>query len=102
MPPLASVTECFVFIVAGKGSRSYEAKGLPQTCFDPGQISLGERSFDEIPIGRLGRPRDQALAVLYLVSDDADFVTGFDLRVDGGSLATWGARTKFDAQSQKR
>ena len=62
----------------------------------------GERSFDEIPLGRLGRPRDQALAVLYLVSDDADFVTGFDLRVDGGSLATWGARTKFDAQSQKR
>jgi len=62
----------------------------------------GERSFDEIPLGRLGKPRDQALAVLYLVSDDADFVTGFDLRVDGGSLATWGARTKFDTQSQKR
>ncbi len=61
-----------------------------------------ERNFDEIPLGRLGKPRDQALAVLYLVSDDADFVTGFDLRVDGGSLATWGARTKFDTQRQKR
>lgn len=62
----------------------------------------GERSFDEIPLGRLGRPRDQALAVLYLVSDDADFVTGFDLRVDGGSLATWGARTKYDQQRPAR
>jgi len=61
-----------------------------------------ERSFDEIPLGRLGRPRDQALAVLYLVSDDADFVTGFDLRVDGGALATWGARTRFDQQSRAR
>ena len=62
----------------------------------------GERTFDEIPLGRLGRPRDQALAVLYLVSDDAEFVTGFDLRVDGGALATWGARTKFGQPGQPR
>jgi len=55
-----------------------------------------ERNFDEIPLGRLGSPRDQALAVLYVVSGDADFVTGIDLRVDGGALATWGTRTKFD------
>ena len=59
--------------------------------------AAGERSFDEIPLGRLGRPRDQALAVLYRVSDDAEFLTGIDLRVDGGALATWGARTRFDA-----
>ena len=62
----------------------------------------GERSFDEIPWGRLGRPSDQAHAVLYLVSNEADFVTGVDLRVDGGALATWGARTKFDQQGQPR
>jgi len=62
----------------------------------------GEREFGEIPWGRLGRPRDQALAVLYLVSDDADFVTGIDLRVDGGALATWGARTKFDQPGRPR
>jgi NAD(P)-dependent dehydrogenase (short-subunit alcohol dehydrogenase family) len=62
-----------------------------------GLEAAGERSFDEIPLGRLGRPRDQALAVLYIVSDDAEFVTGLDLRVDGGALATWGARTRFDA-----
>ena len=48
------------------------------------------RSSDGIPLGRAGRPRDVALAVLYLVSDDADFVTGCDLRVDGGALAAWG------------
>ncbi len=59
-----------------------------------------ERNFDEIPLRRLGRPRDQALAVLYLVSEDADFVTGCDLRVDGGALATWGTRTKFDSRDQ--
>lgn len=58
------------------------------------------RAFDEIPLGRLGRPRDQARAVLYLVSDAAEFVTGIDLRVDGGALATWGARTKFDVRGK--
>ena len=50
------------------------------------------RTSDGIPLGRLGRPRDHALAVVYLVSDDAGFVTGCDLRVDGGSLAAWGDR----------
>ena len=43
----------------------------------------------EIPLGRTGRPQDQAEAVLFLVSPEADFITGEDIRVDGGSLATW-------------
>ena len=56
-----------------------------------GQIEQpGERFFAEIPLGRLGRPIDHARAVLFLVSDDAEFCTGTDLRVDGGALATWG------------
>ncbi len=42
-----------------------------------------------IPLGRSGRPEDQAEAVLFLVSDEADFITGADLLVDGGSVATW-------------
>ena len=40
-----------------------------------------------IPRGRWGKPRDQAQAVLFLVSDNADFITGADLPVDGGNLA---------------
>jgi len=45
-----------------------------------------------IPLGRTGEPQDQAEAVLFLVSNEADFITGVDLRVDGGALATWGVR----------
>lgn len=36
------------------------------------------------PVGRWGRPEDIAGAVAYLCSDAASFVTGVDLRVDGG------------------
>ena len=43
-----------------------------------------------IPLGRIGTPQDQANAVRFLVSDAASFITGEDLRVDGGALATWG------------
>jgi len=37
-----------------------------------------------IPIGRLSQPRDVANAALYLASDEADFITGACIEVDGG------------------
>lgn len=40
-----------------------------------------------IPIGRVGQPEDIAKAAAYLVSEDASFVTGHTLVVDGGWLA---------------
>lgn len=40
-----------------------------------------------IPLGRFGRPEDQAAAALFLVSDEAGFVTGAELVCDGGLLA---------------
>lgn len=40
----------------------------------------------KIPAGRLGRPSDVAAAVLFLASDDAGFITGQTLSVNGGLL----------------
>ncbi|MBC01192.1 MAG: 3-oxoacyl-ACP reductase [Rhodobacteraceae bacterium] len=37
-----------------------------------------------IPLGRLSQPRDIANAALWLASDEADFITGVALEVDGG------------------
>ena len=37
-----------------------------------------------IPLGRLSTPRDMANAALYLASDEAEFITGVALEVDGG------------------
>ncbi|MCM2424533.1 SDR family oxidoreductase [Streptomyces sp. RKAG337] len=45
-----------------------------------------------LPMGRIGEPDDVARAVLWLVSDDAGWVTGTDLVIDGGTRVR-GART---------
>jgi NAD(P)-dependent dehydrogenase (short-subunit alcohol dehydrogenase family) len=49
---------------------------------------LESRLVAEEPLGRLGTPADVANAVRWLLSDEASFVTGHALIVDGGILAT--------------
>lgn len=39
------------------------------------------------PVGRLGTPEEVGKAVLFLASDDASFITGTSLMVDGGYTA---------------
>ena len=48
---------------------------------------LKAATADAIPLGRVGQPRDMANAILFLLSDDAAFITGTELVVDGGLLA---------------
>jgi len=42
---------------------------------------------NNIPLGRVGRPEDQANAALWLCSDKAAYITGVNLPVDGGATA---------------
>ncbi|MEU8244349.1 SDR family oxidoreductase [Actinoplanes missouriensis] len=39
------------------------------------------------PLGRVGRPEEVAAAIVFLASDDASFITGAELFVDGGYIA---------------
>jgi 3-oxoacyl-[acyl-carrier protein] reductase len=69
-------------------------------CIIPGGIRtamteayLSKLSPDQIkeliPLGRIGEPEDIARAALFLVSDDASFITGAALAVDGGELTRY-------------
>jgi acetoacetyl-CoA reductase len=43
-----------------------------------------EKIIARIPVGRLGKAEDIARTVLFLVADDADFITGSTLSINGG------------------
>ena len=46
---------------------------------------------DAIPLGRLGTPQDVANAFLFLASEEASYITGTTIIVDGGQLLPEGA-----------
>ena len=47
-----------------------------------------ERLASGLPLGRIGEPMDVAQAAVFLASDDASWLTGIDLPVDGGHTAS--------------
>ncbi len=47
------------------------------------------RSATTIPLGRVGQPKDVADVIHFLLSDAAGYVTGQQLIVDGGLMASW-------------
>jgi meso-butanediol dehydrogenase/(S,S)-butanediol dehydrogenase/diacetyl reductase len=75
-------------------------KGLRVNCIAPGtirtpiwgaRVKSDPQVFDKIaawyPLGRVGEPEDVAKAALFLCSDDAAWITGVTLPVDGGLTA---------------
>lgn len=52
--------------------------GLPE--------SVKEKMLTDIPLGRMGEPKDVANAVLFLASDQASYITGQVVNVDGGMV----------------
>ena len=53
---------------------------------------------DGVPLGRLGTPRDVANAFLFLASDDAAYITGTTIVVDGGQILPEGADFRINPE----
>ncbi len=75
-------------------AREVAARGITVNCIAPGFIetpmteALGEKQREailaQIPAGRLGTPEDVAAAAVWLASDEAGYVTGQVISVNGG------------------
>lgn len=76
-------------------------KGIRVNCISPGYMltALTKKILDDnpelqkkwtslIPVGKMGRPEDLMGAVTFLASDASSYITGADLRVDGGYTCT--------------
>jgi acetoacetyl-CoA reductase len=69
------------------------SKGITVNTVSPGYLDTGENMpgnsnamdiLQQIPVGRLGKPEEVAALVAYLCSDDAGFLTGAQIAVNGG------------------
>ncbi|GAA4278895.1 SDR family NAD(P)-dependent oxidoreductase [Aquimarina mytili] len=58
----------------------YDKMGLPQDVVD----EMGKGFAQQVPLGRFGTPEEVAKSALFLASDDASYINGVELEVDGG------------------
>lgn len=80
--------------VAKSLAREYASRGITVNAVTPGYVDtdmtsgltgdLREKMLTAVPLGRTGTAREIAAAIAYLASDEAAYVTGQALRVNGG------------------
>lgn len=90
-------TKGAVRLMAKSAALEYVKQGIRVNSIHPGMIQtpiLGNLTPEDAeairaatPMGRMGRPEEIAYGSLYLCSDEADFVTGAELIIDGGWFA---------------
>ena len=80
-------------------ARQYGRCGIRVNSVHPGAIAtdmldevfagsdVRDSRLEDLPLLREGTPEEVAKVVLFLASDDASYVTGTEVRVDGGNLA---------------
>ena len=83
---VAGMTRSLALEVASRGiTVNAVAPGLIETAMTAGlEGQQREAMLSRVPVGRIGEPGDVAAAVVFLASDEAAYVTGETLHVNGG------------------
>jgi NAD(P)-dependent dehydrogenase (short-subunit alcohol dehydrogenase family) len=90
-----NLTKSVAMLCAERGypvrANSVHPGSINTPILDADKAKYGERAISvrekAIPLGRLGRAEEVANAILFLASDEASFITGTELIVDGGFTA---------------
>jgi 3-oxoacyl-[acyl-carrier protein] reductase len=71
------------------GPYNIRVNALMPGSIDTAGLDIEQRTSrgENVPLGRIGEPHDMTGAALFLASDDASYVTGDVIRIDGGMLA---------------
>ncbi|MDD4909936.1 MAG: 3-oxoacyl-[acyl-carrier-protein] reductase [Candidatus Omnitrophica bacterium] len=91
-----SASKAGIIALTKTAAREFASRDINVNAVAPGFIQtdmtaklseeLRQRMLDEIPLGRFGTPADVANAILFLSSQDAGFITGQTIVVDGGMV----------------
>lgn len=86
-----SASKAAVIQFSHQMAKNYGEEGVRVNCICPGIVDtpiLGDRDrsvyAERVPLGHLATPEDIAKSVLFLASDDANYLTGVVLPIDGG------------------
>ncbi|MFT5202743.1 MAG: NAD(P)-dependent dehydrogenase (short-subunit alcohol dehydrogenase family) [Candidatus Aldehydirespiratoraceae bacterium] len=71
------------------GPYNIRVNALMPGSIDTSGLSVDDRKLrgENVPLGRIGEPADMTGAALFLASDDASYITGDVIKIDGGMLA---------------
>lgn len=80
-----SIAKTGVILYSKALAKTYAADGITVNVVSPGVMENSvAQPVESIPLGRTGRVTELSSAVLYLVSDEAAYITGVTLEVAGG------------------
>ena len=97
-----STSKLAVIMLIRQIAAEWGPDGIRANCVSPGptHTAMTKASYDdpaarerrgsEIPLGRVGRPEDLARAIYFLAGPNAAYISGVNLRVDGGLSAALG------------
>ena len=94
-----TASKAWIISISKSLAIEYAKKNININCISPGVIKTAmtdkidekykEIIISKIPSARLGEPEDIANAVLFLVSNQSDYINGETLHVNGGMYMAW-------------